>query len=172
MFLPYAVFADNVFKRKRMNLKSYILTAASLIVIGELLRLIMPNGKTKKTAEVVFALVTILCLISPIVSFINGDKGYSLQISTESADLYEARSEAEKALSDMTENRIKRVLTSENIPFSRFETESENGAIKKVKIYLSDLVIDEDFEHIINSEERQRLETLLGVGKGAVEFVR
>ena len=154
-----------------MNVWNYLLTVVALVVSGEMIRLILPNGKTKKTAETVFALVVVLCLITPVASFFKGtgEKDTIVSIDPEKTFVNETYADGFK---DLMNRRVKRCLEAENVAYSGYDIEWEGNSVKKIKIYLSDLVMDDDFEHIIGIEEREKLETLLGVGKGAVEIVR
>lgn len=162
------------FKRKyiiKMDIKKYILTVIALVLIGEIARLVIPKGKTKKIAEVFIALVTVLSLSNPIIVYFKGN-GADIGAKKINEEVLSFGGAVYYADEELFDRRVKRVLSDEKIPYSRFITEKENGEIKKVTIYLSDLVIEEDFEHIIDTEQRERIETLLGISKGAIEFVK
>ena len=50
-----------------MNLGDYLSGIAALVILTEIVRLILPNGKTKRAAEIIFALIVVIALITPIL---------------------------------------------------------------------------------------------------------
>jgi stage III sporulation protein AF len=62
-----------------MDLKSYVATIVSTVVLNEILLLILPEGGMKKYVKVVCAIVVLIIIITPFVSILGGG-GASLPI--------------------------------------------------------------------------------------------
>ena len=71
-----------------MNVKSYILSVAALVILSEIARLILPDGKTKKAAEIVFALIVVVTLLSPIFRLKDADLSFEYDDANYVADEY------------------------------------------------------------------------------------
>ncbi len=56
-----------------MNVTAYALSVFVVIVLSAVADLMLPDGRTKKTAKAVFSLLITLTLISPAISLIKGD---------------------------------------------------------------------------------------------------
>lgn len=152
-----------------MSVKGYILSVAALIVLTEVTRIILPKGRTRRVVEILFSLVIVATLISPILNI------------TKIGELYELGSEftADYAYSDYidkvygrtVENKVKRYLDEQKIPYTFVEVVCEKSSIKKVKIYYDKLVMEGNFEHINSSEVTTSLASLLGINAEVIEFV-
>ena len=148
-----------------MNVRSYLVSVCSLVVLTEIVRLILPKGKTKRTAEIVFSLVTVITLITPLVNLKNVLSGNSWsEIASEDIGFG-----IEKVTVKYYERIASHVFNYDDIPVANIAVKTENGEIKKITIYLSDLVIDEKKEHINSSEIRTRLSTLFQIDTEVIE---
>ena len=56
-----------------MNITAYALSVFAVIVASAVADLMLPEGKTKKTAKAVFSLLITLTLLSPAISLFKGD---------------------------------------------------------------------------------------------------
>ena len=56
-----------------MSLSAYALSVFAVIVVSAVADVMLPDGKTKKTAKAVFSLLITLTLLSPAISLIKGD---------------------------------------------------------------------------------------------------
>ncbi len=61
-----------------MEIKSFIVTIVSTVVLNEILLLILPDGNLKKYIKMVCAIVILIIIISPMISFF---KGNSIEIN-------------------------------------------------------------------------------------------
>lgn len=148
-----------------MNVRSYLVSVCSLVVLTEIVRLIVPKGKTKRTAEIVFSLVTVITLITPLVNLKNVLSGNSWSEIAYEDNGYGIEEVTEKYYERIASN----ALNDDDIPVENIAVKTENGEIKKITIYLSDLVIDEKKEHINSSEIRTRLSTLFQIDTEVIE---
>jgi Stage III sporulation protein AF (Spore_III_AF). len=55
-----------------MDLKNYIVTIVSTVVLNEILLMILPDGSMKKYIKVVCAIVILIIIITPFVGFLTG----------------------------------------------------------------------------------------------------
>ena len=148
-----------------MNVRSYLVSVCSLVVLTEIVRLILPKGKTKRTAEIVFSLVTVITLITPLVNLKDVLSGNSWSEIASEDNGYGIEEVTEKYYERIASN----ALNDDDIPVENIAVKTENGEIKKITIYLSDLVIDEKKEHINSSEIRTRLSTLFQIDTEVIE---
>ena len=152
-----------------MNVSGYLLSVTALIILGEIVRIILPNGKTKKIAETVFSLVVIITLLSPIMNI----KDLSLLDGAGSEFFADETYYDYVDLVLENDARVKTVnyLESENFPYSSIEIECEKNSIKKLIIYCDKMVMDGKNEHINSSEVTMNLAYILSVDRGVIEFV-
>jgi stage III sporulation protein AF len=62
-----------------MDLKNYIVTIVSTVILNEILLLILPDGSMKKYIRVVCAIVILIIIITPFISLLGGG-GASIQM--------------------------------------------------------------------------------------------
>ena len=62
-----------------MDLKNYIVTIVSTVILNEILLLILPDGSMKKYIKVVCAIVVLIIIITPFISILGGG-GASIEI--------------------------------------------------------------------------------------------
>jgi stage III sporulation protein AF len=55
-----------------MDLKSYIVTIVSTVVLNEILLMILPDGSMKKYIRVICAIVIMIIIITPFVGLLTG----------------------------------------------------------------------------------------------------
>jgi stage III sporulation protein AF len=55
-----------------MDLKNYIVTIVSTVILNEILLLILPDGSMKKYIRVVCAIVILIIIITPFISLLGG----------------------------------------------------------------------------------------------------
>ncbi|MEI6101067.1 MAG: stage III sporulation protein AF [Eubacteriales bacterium] len=55
-----------------MDLKNYIVTIVSTVVLNEILLMILPDGNMKKYIKVVCAIVILIIIITPFVGLLTG----------------------------------------------------------------------------------------------------
>lgn len=57
-----------------MDLKNYIITIVSTVILNEILLLILPDGSMKKYIKVVCSIVILIIIITPFISLLGGGK--------------------------------------------------------------------------------------------------
>ena len=62
-----------------MDIKSYIITITSTIILNEILLLILPDGNMKKYIKVVCAIVILIIILTPFITIFTGG-GTTIQI--------------------------------------------------------------------------------------------
>lgn len=55
-----------------MDLKNYIVTIVSTVILNEILLMILPDGSMKKYIKVVCAIVILIIIITPFVGLLTG----------------------------------------------------------------------------------------------------
>lgn len=159
-----------------MNIKTYALSVAVVVIITEISDLLLPSGKMKNSVRTVFSILTILIFSSPAISFFKNEFNFSEIFETTTVEVdqnfidysYQVRNK-------LLEDEARRSLKNEGIEFSsvRVETENSFGVInvKKIEINLGDLVINENEWHIYKSRARTVVATALKVDEKVVTII-
>ncbi|MBP5373192.1 MAG: hypothetical protein J6Y44_03300 [Clostridia bacterium] len=152
-----------------MNVSSYLLSITALVILTELTRMILPKGKTRRVVEILFSLVIVATLLSPVINVKNF--AYLNELGSEFTADYAYSDYIDGVYGRTVKINAERWLDEKNFPYSSVEVDCERGSIKKVKIYCSKKVIEGNFEHINSSEVTTSLASLLGINAEVVEFV-
>lgn len=135
-----------------MTLKEYLLSISVVSVLTVISQLLLPEGKLKKTSQIIFNFMIILCIINPIISNkLNLDLTFSreeLQIKIDDSAVYLIREQEALNL----EKNCQALLNSkgiEGVTVKIKPTNSTEGfSIEKVTLNFDDLRISEESEHI------------------------
>ncbi len=133
-----------------MNLFKYLTTAAAISLITAVTQMILPDGKMKKTIKVVFQLILIVCLVTPLF---NGVDDFNLEFNKSEIALdYSAINSIFENKIDLLENDCEKALEKEGIlgvKITILKGNDENiFTIEKVIVNFDNLRITAENEHI------------------------
>ena len=128
-----------------MEIKSYILTIVSTVILSALTESLMPDGKMKKHISLVVGLVILVAITKPIMNirkYLVEDITYKLEIAVdETSSLINQKitnaqykaidSTFENSLSDSLESSVAKTLGVER----EIEAEAHNGQITKILVH-------------------------------------
>ena len=133
-----------------MSLSAYALSVFAVIVVSAVADVMLPDGKTKKTAKAVFSLLITLTLLSPAISLIKGDTpAFDIQTQYVSVDQDFVDYAVQIAENDY-ENEIFNLLKNsgyESIQKVGCEVDGEKRQIIKVEIIYDKSGISGEDEH-------------------------
>ena len=152
-----------------MSVKSYLMTVISLVILTETAKYLLPRGKTKKVVDTILALIVVVTLVSPVLRLGGVTLGEVVGAEYHADETYLTRIDNSNAR--LVKSEVAAILRGKDVSYSEIEVVGENGKIKKVKIYLSDKVIDENSEHIIVTEITRSIAAYIGICEEAVEIV-
>ncbi|MBE5742224.1 MAG: hypothetical protein E7360_02750 [Clostridiales bacterium] len=152
-------------------MKSYLLSVVITSVLIALSELIIPQGKLKSVVNVIFTVVLLISIISPITE-IDLDEAISVFNPTESEVVLDGNAEnyLTSKIKDYYEKEFKIKLLGEDLVAEKIIVEINRMEIMKIQIYLSNLVIPENNEHINNIVIQNYVAEILGVDGQKVEI--
>lgn len=155
-----------------MNIASYITTLTAVVIITTVSQLILPDGKMKKTAAVIFKVMIIISVVSPVLKSDITDEIFTFETQSITADteaVENIKSERIKTLENYCENMLfendicidsLKIVLDENTDFI---------TVKKVIVNLSETRITDEDEHInISRKTTELLVEALNVDEEAV----
>ncbi len=153
-------------------MKTYIISVVISSVLISLSELIIPQGKLKTVVSTVFSIVLLISMISPLVDFNFDDSEYVFLNTSESQteniqnfdDYFDLKAE------EYYSSHYKRLLKENDLICERVIVEISKLNIKKIQIFLSNLVIPENNEHINNNVIRNYVAEILGIPKERIEI--
>ena len=152
-------------------MRQYLISVVITAILIALSELILPQGRLKTVINTVFAIVLLLCLISPISDLENfeltEDVFNEQTILPESDD--SVVSYFDSRIANYYENEFKKKLFDEDLITERIEVEICNTQIVKIQIFLSNLVIPEENSHININVIRNYLSEILSVDLERIE---
>ena len=134
------------------SISTWVLSVAGISIIGVLIELILPIGKTKKYVKGVFAFIVVLVIITPLPKLFGGEyrvedifeedaiiiqEDFIYEINRDRLEKIEAMIE-----SDLLEKGYKNIDIQLNANIF-----TNNMSIDAVFVDLSDLVISENLQH-------------------------
>ena len=125
---------------------AYVISVLVVAVGLTIAELIIPSGKLKGTVKVVLSIIFLAVMIQPIANL-----DISSAINFDSFENYKDDSVVfyvEKNMKSYYESLIYNELLICDLVAEKVNVEVCNTEITKVEIYLSNLVIDENYEHI------------------------
>ena len=127
-------------------MKSYLISVLVSAVVLSLAELVIPSGRLKGTVKVIMSLTFMAVMIMPIVNF---DLSDSFRPQPEYENAQETfNSYVDSEVSEYYENYYKQRLFDNDLVAEKIIVESRGMKITKVDVYLSNLVIVENDEHI------------------------
>ena len=152
-------------------MKTYLISIVITSVIIALSELIIPQGKLKTVVTTVLSVVLLIAMINPFAeidldgsqSVFNPDESQNSSQTT-SSDYYDER------LKDYYQKIFIEKLKSNDLICEKVIVEISQTSIKKIQIFLSNLVIPENNEHINNNVIANYVAEILGVNAQKVEI--
>ena len=153
-------------------MKTYIISVVISSVLISLSELIIPQGKLKTVVSTVFSIVLLISMISPLIDFNFDDSEYVFSNTSESQteniqnfdDYFDLKAE------EYYSSHYKNLLKENDLICERVIVEISKLKIKKIQIFLSNLVIPENNEHINNNVIRNYVAEILGIPKERIEI--
>ncbi len=152
----------------------WILSILGAIILGYIVDLLLANSKLQKAVRYIVSTVTLLIVVTPINSLINGngfEGSFSFDYETPLDNQY-LNFVMEKKLEILAENSEK-ILESKGIANAKVNILGENNngeiTITAVEINLSESVIDEKIQHINSNDlAKEIILEYLTVEEGAI----
>lgn len=137
-------------------MKTWLLSVGAMILLTALITLILPNGRTNKLIRSVFALLTLLVIVQPLVSLKTGEAEIVIPSITNDNEIYLQEDFLGYIIEKRNENKEKecgKILSEKGINGAFVEigyiTDGKASyEIKKVTVNLTESVIFPDKEHI------------------------
>lgn len=130
-------------------MKEYVLFAFLSVALFTLVKIFLPKGKINSAATFVISAAMFLCLLKPVLALFSSDitknpfdKSAKFSEATEITNYLGSKKE------EYYEKAYYEALKRDNLICERVNVEICDNEIKKIEIYLSNLVIAEDSEHI------------------------
>lgn len=129
-------------------MKTYLISLLVTVVLISLVQMILPKGKTASAATGVLSVAMILCFLKP-----TGSLSFDFSKAEENSAAYEKSVTsfnllADKYLKKYYESAFSDVLKKNDLVCDKIIVEISDKKIVKAEIYLSNPVIDENYEHI------------------------
>lgn len=132
------------------SVSSWLLSIVGIIIIGSLIEIILPNSNLSKYIKSIFAFIVIFVIISPIISLIKDD--ISLDANYDNYINNDFISSLNEDKINFLEKNIEMLCNAyglKNVEVQIMSNQVENELIlDTVQVFLYDLVIDENIEHI------------------------
>lgn len=159
-----------------MSIKGYVLSVTSVVIISQICEMLLPSGRMKSATKMVFSLITILILVTPILTFFKTVP--NIDFSDIESDVYidqgfveHAQKTRQKLLEERTEQALKSLgIMSADVDIL-LECENNVTQIKFVTINLQNSVILEGAEHINKTEVSQKVASALNIDIGRVKVI-
>ncbi len=126
---------------------SYIISVLVVAVVLTVAELIIPSGKLKNTVTVVLSIVFLAIMIKPIAN-LDVENLFDLSKIEDFSEDNAVSAYVETNLKSYYEKSIIKELLLNELVAEKVNVELCNTQITKVEIYLSNLVIDENYGHI------------------------
>lgn len=146
-------------------MKSYLFIVIITSIAISLSELILPNGKLKTVASTAFSLILLLTTLTPLsgskldISVPTFGIESNIDVNTESYIIEYFNDKNE----EYYEKEYNLILKAENLITEKIIVEISNNKIIKIEIYLSNLVIPENNQHINNIVMQNYVADILGV---------
>jgi len=135
-------------------LKPYFITIIVTAVALSLSELIIPQSKMKITVKTVFSFVFLLAMIKPFINFdfsvsdLDFTKDKTSQMCMRQGVMSD---NYEKIIAEKYAERYKAVLKENDLICEKINVDYSDGKIKKIQVYLSNMVIAENNRNINNN---------------------
>ena len=130
-------------------MKEYVLFSFLSVALFTLVKIFLPKGKINSAATFVISAAMFLCLLKPALALFSSDitknpfgKSAEFSEATEITNYLDSKTE------EYYEKAYYEALKRDNLICEKVNVEICDNKIKKIEIYLSNLVIAENDEHI------------------------
>ena len=152
-------------------MKAYLLTVVITSIIVSLAEMILPSGKLKIVVNTVFSITILLAVVSSLSNVDETDYQAVFNQQTQNFNGLNYISEhfdkhAEKYYNSLYIDKLK----ENDLIAERIEVEICNLQIVKVKVFLSNLVIPSENEHININVIKSYVSNLISIDKEKVEI--
>ena len=130
-------------------MKEYVIFAFLSVALFTLVKIALPKGKINSAATFVISAAMFLCLLKPVFALFSSDKTENaFGKSREFSEATEVTNYLDRKTEEYYEKAYYEVLKRDNLICEKVNVEICDNKIKKIEIYLSNLVIAENDEHI------------------------
>ena len=130
-------------------MKEYVIFAFLSVALFTLVKIALPKGKINSAATFVISAAMFLCLLKPVFALFSSDKTETVfGKSREFSEATEVTNYLDRKTEEYYEKAYYEVLKRDNLICEMVNVEICDNKIKKIEIYLSNLVIAENEEHI------------------------
>lgn len=130
-------------------MKEYVIFAFLSVALFTLVKIALPKGKINSAATFVISAAMFLCLLKPVFALFSSDKTKTVfGKSREFSEATEVTNYIDRKTEEYYEKAYCEVLKRDNLICEKVNVEICDNKIKKIEIYLSNLVIAENDEHI------------------------
>ena len=143
-------------------MKEYFITVFITVVVISLIQILLPKGKISKAATCVLSVVITFCFFNVAKLFPLENIFDLTEAATDCGNLDEY---VDKNLKEYYECAFFTVMKENDLICERVYVEICDKKLTKIEIYLSNLVIDGDNEHINNNVITDYVAAALGVDK-------
>lgn len=152
-------------------MKTYLISVVVTSIVIALSELIIPQGKLKTVVNTVLSIVLLIAMITPFADIKVEDDLPVFNPNNQSQG-YEIDENGyfDQRLKPYIEQVYLNKLKDNDLICEKVIVEISQTTIKKIKIFLSNLVIPEDNSHINNSVIANYVARILGVNKEKVEI--
>ena len=151
-------------------MKEYVISVVITSVLIALSELIIPQGKLKSIVSMIFTITLLISIISPFDSIEDLTPVFNLNTEYKENINEETKIAFEKEIENFYEKQIKTKLLAENLVTEKINVEISGIEIVRIQIYLSNLVIPENNEHINNNVIRNYVAEKIGIETEKVEI--
>ena len=156
-----------------LTLKSYVICLTAVSLMAVFAQMILPDGKLKKSSNIVFSIVLILSIIAPLkkldLSAIRIELEPIDSIKVDQAAVHYIEEQRIKNLEEICKNELSKNSIEGVIVDITANFESNNIVINSVKMNFYNLVIPENLSHInITEQAKTIISNLLTIDKGVI----
>ena len=153
-------------------MKNWLISLISVTILGYFIKILLPEGKNKNLVLFVISVLCIVTIITPILNFSNSDFQLNLNfengINIDTSFLEYTESCREKYYLTLSNTKLKNYLTINRANFI-FDSNLSGNPLKKIEINFSDIVINQNNEHInISLIIKENLSELFSISKECV----
>ena len=152
-------------------MKTYLISVIVTSIVIALSELIIPQGKLKTVVNTALSIVLLIAMISPFAD-INVEDNLPVFNPNEKNEHYEIDENGyfDQRLKQYFERVYTEKLKANDLICEKVVVEISQSSIKKIQIFLSNLVIPNDNSHINNSVIANYVARVLGINKEKVEI--
>ncbi len=153
-------------------MKTYLITILVTIVLISVVQIALPKGKTSETATKILSFALIFCFLKPLGTFslniVERDKSNSEVAGEVAGNVAAFGSYVDENLEKYYETCFFETLKANDLICEKVNVEICDKKLVKTEIYLSNLVIAENYEHININVITDYVAEKLGIDRGCL----